>query len=263
VILALDTSSAASAAVCDDAGLALGRSRPLSDGRQARRLLECVHEALTAAGVSLAAVDTVVCGLGPGTFTGLRIGIAAARALAQGAGLQLAGVPSLEALAGGLAAGEAGASAPCVVPLIDGRRDEVFAAVYRARPAAAGGLPPAWPALEPVVPLTVVAAGDLAAFLEPWPGALVGGDGALLHADRLPPAVVHERALATVDALLVARTYLAGSPAATRGFAATLPIYGREPDAVPRSAPAPGRAAADDAGAASGAGSSVPSGGAP
>jgi tRNA threonylcarbamoyladenosine biosynthesis protein TsaB len=264
VILALDTSSAASAAVVDEAGASLGRSRPLTDGRQARHLLECVHEALTAAGVSLAAVDTVVCGLGPGTFTGLRIGIAAARALAQGAGLELAGVPSLEALAWSLACGEAGvsapcgeaaasapcgeagASAPCVVPLIDGRRGEVFAGVYRVR-SAAPGAPSAWPRLEPLVSLAVVPAADLAAFLAPWPGALVGGDGALLHADRLPPAVVHERAVAAPDALMVARAFLSGSSAATRGFGATLPMYGREPDAVPGVAPPPGRAGRSDA----------------
>ena len=47
---------------------------------------------------------------------------------------------------------------------------------------------------------------------------------------------------------MVARTFLAGSPALTLGFAATLPIYGREPDAVPRpsaAAPVAGRAPAD------------------
>jgi tRNA threonylcarbamoyladenosine biosynthesis protein TsaB len=253
VILALDTSSAASAAVVDGGGVALGRSRPVTGGRQARRLLECVHEALTDAGVGLAAIDTVVCGLGPGSFTGLRIGIAAARALAQGAGLGLAGVPSLEALAGGLAAGEAGASATWVVPLIDGRRSEVFAAIYRVPSAIAETPAPApGPVLEPLVTLAVVPASDLAAFLAPWPGALVGGDGALLHADRLPPTVAHERAVAAPDALMVAHRYLAGSPAVTRGFAATLPIYGREPDAVPGVAPplglAGGRPPAADGG---------------
>ena len=63
---------------------------------------------------------------------------------------------------------------------------------------------------------------------------MVGGDGALPHADRLPPAVVLERAVVAPSAYMVARTFLAGSPALTRGFADTLPIYGREPDAVPR-----------------------------
>jgi hypothetical protein len=92
------------------------------------------------------------------------------------------------------------------------------------------------------VPLTVVAAAALPAFLEPWPGAVVGGDGALLYADRLPSAVAWERAVAAPSALMVGRTFLAGSPSLTLGFAATLPIYGREPDAVPRSSAA-GRAA--------------------
>lgn len=81
---------------------------------------------------------------------------------------------------------------------------------------------------------------ELSAFLSEFPGAVVGGDGALPHADRLPPAVVLERAVAAPSAFMVARTFLAGSPALTRGFADTLPIYGREPDAVPRKqAPAP------------------------
>ena len=88
------------------------------------------------------------------------------------------------------------------------------------------------------MPLTVVGVDDLSGFLSAWPGAVVGGDGALPHADRLPPAVVFERAVAFPSALMVARTFLAGSPALTRGFADTLPIYGREPDAVPRT-PAP------------------------
>ena len=241
MILALETSSAiASAAVVDAGGRPLGESRPAGGALQARRLLECVHEALTVAGVALDDLETVVCGLGPGTFTGLRIGVATARALAQAAGLPVAGVPSLEALAGGLAASAAGAGADCVVPLIDGRRHEVFAAVYRR--VSTG------PGVELVEPLTVVAAAALPEFLGRRSGAVGGGDGALLYADRLPPAVVWERAVAAPSALMVARTFLAGSPACTLGFAATLPIYGREPDAAPRVS-TPASTAADRASA--------------
>ncbi len=243
MILALETSSAtASAAVVDERGVLLGESRPVAGEQQARRLLECVHEALTAAGVALGDVATVVCGLGPGTFTGLRIGVATARALAQAADLPVAGVPSLEALARGLASGEAGSSVECVAALIDGRRHEVFASVYRRLGPAVSSTPQKTasrrPDMELVEPLSVVDVDALPAYLERWPGAVVGGDGALLHADRLPPAVVLERAVTAPSALMVARTFLADSPAVTRGFAATLPIYGREPDAVPRS-PAP------------------------
>jgi tRNA threonylcarbamoyladenosine biosynthesis protein TsaB len=253
VILALETSTAAASAVVVDAdGGLLGASLTTDGPLQARRLLEGVHEALSAAGAALDEVTTVVCGLGPGTFTGLRIGVATARALAQAAGLPLAGVPSLEALARGLAAdaagaGEAGlagagagagaagpgpanagASAACFVPLIDGRRNEVFAAVYRRGSSVADA------DLEPVVGLTVVGAAALPEFLERWPGAVVGGDGATLHADLLPATVALASAVAGPSALMVVRAFLAGSPAITRGFADTLPVYGREPDALPR-----------------------------
>jgi tRNA threonylcarbamoyladenosine biosynthesis protein TsaB len=240
VILALETSTAAASAVVVDAdGGLLGASRSTDGPLQARRLLEGVHEALRAAGVALDEVATIVCGLGPGTFTGLRIGVATARALAQAAGLPLAGVPSLEALARGLAAtaataadasdaAVAAASAAHFVPLIDGRRNEVFAAVYRRGSSAAGA------DLKPVVGLTVVGAAALSEFLGRWPGAVVGGDGATLHADLLPATVAFARVVAGPSALMVARCFLAGSPAITRGFADTLPLYGREPDALPR-----------------------------
>jgi tRNA threonylcarbamoyl adenosine modification protein YeaZ len=235
---------------------------------QARRLLEGVPEPLGAAGIALDEVETIVCGLGPGTFTGLRIGVATARALAQAAGLPLAGVPSLEALARGLAAAAADAAsanastaqtaaapataaqpsaaqptaapataaqpsaAPATaahfVPLIDGRRNEVFAAVYRCDSPAAGA------DVELVVGLTVIGAAALPEFLGRWPGAVVGGDGATLHADLLPATVAFAPAVTGPSALMVARGFLAGSPALTRGFADTLPLYGREPDALPR-----------------------------
>lgn len=240
MILALETSTAAaSAAAVGPGGELLGASLTTDGPLQARRLLEGVHEALSGAGAGLDEVATIVCGLGPGTFTGLRIGVATARALAQAAGLPLAGVPSLEALARGLAA-DAGAGATHFVPLIDGRRNEVFAAVYRRAESTGGVGPLAGADLELVVGLTVVGAADLPQFLGRWPGAIVGGDGAALHAGLLPATVVLASGVvgpaAGPSALMVARTFLAGSPAIRRGFDETLPIYGREPDAVPRAA---------------------------
>ena len=69
-------------------------------------------------------VDRIAVGLGPGTFTGLRIGIATARGLAQSSGLELAAFPRLRALAAGSRGDEAG------LAVIDAKRDEVFAALY-------------------------------------------------------------------------------------------------------------------------------------
>jgi len=68
-------------------------------------------------------LDAIAVGVGPGMFTGLRIGIATARGLARGSGLPLRPVSSLAALAAGI-------EAPLRLPLIDARRGEVFGALY-------------------------------------------------------------------------------------------------------------------------------------
>ena len=75
-------------------------------------------------------VRAIAVGVGPGTFTGLRIGVATARGLAQGLGVPLHPVSSLEALAAGLAA--AAAPGRPLLPLIDAKRSQVFASLYRA-----------------------------------------------------------------------------------------------------------------------------------
>ena len=73
------------------------------------------------------AVDLIAVGLGPGTFTGLRVGIATARGLSVGLGLPARGVCTLDALAAGI--GEAGAEGERLA-VLDGWRGEVFAALY-------------------------------------------------------------------------------------------------------------------------------------
>jgi tRNA threonylcarbamoyladenosine biosynthesis protein TsaB len=83
-------------------------------------LLEDVDALLRQAGASVSAVDRLVVGLGPGSFTGVRIGLATARGLALALDLPAAGVSTLDALAAG---------APGAVPVVDARRREVFALV--------------------------------------------------------------------------------------------------------------------------------------
>ena len=83
----------------------------------ARALLEDVNELFLAAGAQPTDLGRIVAGTGPGSFTSLRMGLAAARALAFALDVQVAGVSTLEALASG---------APGALPVIDARRAEVF-----------------------------------------------------------------------------------------------------------------------------------------
>ena len=137
----------------------------------------------------------------------------------------------MAALAWALAADDQAGASRCLVPLIDGRRKEVFAACYEQCRSGLRLLAPAGTdgrdADEVIVPVD-----RLGEFLAAWPGALVGGDGAHLHADRLPRAVRLSSVVVAPTAVMVGRAYLARVPGCVAGPADVLPIYGRAPDAV-------------------------------
>jgi tRNA threonylcarbamoyladenosine biosynthesis protein TsaB len=113
LILAFDlaTSVVSTALVRDGEPLAERVSKP-------RSVLEDIDFLLREGGVEPAQLDALAVGTGPGSFTGVRIGLATARALAFALDLPAAGVSTLDALAAG---------APGTVPVIDAKRAEVFA----------------------------------------------------------------------------------------------------------------------------------------
>jgi tRNA threonylcarbamoyladenosine biosynthesis protein TsaB len=143
VILAFDmaTSVVTSALVRDGEPLVERVSKP-------RSVLEDIHGLLGEADLGPEDLDALAVGTGPGSFTGVRIGLATARALAFALDLPAAGVSTLDVLAAG---------APGAVPVIDAKRGEVFTLVGgQAR------------CVKPVE-------------LEPAPGFLCVGDGAVRY----------------------------------------------------------------------------------
>jgi tRNA threonylcarbamoyladenosine biosynthesis protein TsaB len=113
--LAFDTATAVATSALVDDGEVLGERVSA-----ARTLLEDVDALLRQGGAHPRDVDVLAVGIGPGSFTGVRIGLATARGLALALDLRGAGVSTLDALAAG---------APGAVPVVDARRHEVFALV--------------------------------------------------------------------------------------------------------------------------------------
>lgn len=167
-----------------------------SGNRHAELLTVAVTDVLRDAGRSLADVDAVVTGLGPGPFTGLRVGVVTAAALADARGLPVVGVCSLDAV---------GSGARTVVT--DARRKEVYWAAYTADGSRTDGPGVARPEGLPV------------------PGPVVGD---ARFAERLGVAVTP--AEVTTAGLLRAAAPQLVDPASA---APLVPLYLRRPDAVP------------------------------
>ena len=127
-ILAIETTGpVASAAVIDDDGCVC---EVVGEGRltHLEKLIPLVDKALEDCGKTLNDIEGIAVSRGPGSFTGIRIGVATAKALAQVLGLEVAEVPSLYAAALGAARFE---GIICVV--LDARRSQVYAAAYECR----------------------------------------------------------------------------------------------------------------------------------
>jgi tRNA threonylcarbamoyladenosine biosynthesis protein TsaB len=220
-VLALDSATnACSVALLDDGRLLARRFRALARGH-AEVLMPMVEEAAREAGVALGAVDLIAVTVGPGAFTGIRIGLAAARAMALAAGRPCLGVTTTEAVAAAVPAAERARGTVLVV--VETKRADVY-----AQPFA--------PDLEPLAPPLALGLDDLVAATRTRGGEVtLVGDAAA----RVAPALVAAGIPLTMsgapgapDAAIVAGRALSrwralGQPTA---LAPPRPLYLRVPD---------------------------------
>ena len=147
--LAVDTSTVVAAAIAVDGRIVASAS--VDDTRaHAEQLMPLVQRVVAQAGTTLADVDLVVAGVGPGPFTGLRVGVVTALTLAEVLGVPVTGACSLDAVAAAWASD--GAPEEFLV-VSDARRKEVFWARYDATGARLSGPEVAAPDTLPALPL--------------------------------------------------------------------------------------------------------------
>ena len=166
-VLAIETStSVASVALVEGGRLVLSRSH-VRPKQSAERLLPMIAEVLAEAGWQRSQIERIGVSVGPGSFTGLRVGIACAQGLALGLAVPLLGVTSLRAMARLVPDSVPGVRCP----LLDARRREVFV----------GGYGPGAGTPELLAPLAVAAPSAQASVSGQLPGPLVWlGSGVVL-----------------------------------------------------------------------------------
>jgi len=128
-VLAIDTSTAQVAVAIGDAGAVLGEVRLIGGRRHAEQLAPAIRCLVGWTGVRLDQLAAIAVGIGPGLFTGLRVGVTTAKVMAQALRVPVVPVPSLD-----LVAYPVRHTSRMVVATLDARRREVFHASYRPVP---------------------------------------------------------------------------------------------------------------------------------
>ena len=219
-VLAIDTAlEACSAAVLDTEqdGISARESLPMVRGH-AEALLPLIARVMDSAGLEFAALDRIAVTTGPGSFTGLRVGIAAARGIALAAGKSAVGLSTLAAYAAPLIAADD--SVP-VVAVIDARHDHVYLQVF-----GPGGRTVVTPRIASLREALRAAATGAPRLI----GTAAEMLAAAWPADQRAPRLVDARRAPDVD--WVARL----GAAATDTGVPPKPLYLRAPDAQPQNA---------------------------
>jgi tRNA threonylcarbamoyl adenosine modification protein YeaZ len=216
LLLAIDTSTSAIAVALHDGERVLAERSTIDARHHTEHVAPSITAVLDDAGRSAADVTAVAVGVGPGPFTGLRVGMVTATVFGHARGIPVHGVCSLDALAHEAVA--SGAAQGELVVATDARRKEVYWARYAAEPAGDGVR--ARRLTDPAVDYPATVAEQLG-------GAPVVGRGALLYPDLLGP----QTGPLDVSAGHLAAVALAALEAGTA--LPVEPLYLRRPDAAP------------------------------
>ena len=227
--LALDTTTRAGSAAVLDGETVLAVVEGDAGHTHGERLPGELDAALRRAGVAPRDVQLLAVAVGPGAFTGLRIGLAAMQGLATVLNIQVVGVSALEALA--LAVAESPACATGrIATWVDAHRGEVFAALYTALPTKS----------HPVDPVGDVIVAEPGVVLGQWPGegamtTCFTGDGAVRYRDDIARHTNGKASVLDPPSALAPFLGQLGQARARRGEAgpphALQPMYVRRPDA--------------------------------
>jgi len=209
-VLAFDCAGAqcAAAILADSEIVAAGRFE--AERGHAQLLMPLLVDLLGQARLSFDHIDRFAVTIGPGSFTGIRVALAAAQGLAIGAGKPIVGITNFEVLAA--AAAEAGISAPRILAVIESRRAECFVQLFDASGGELGGAEALHPEKVPewAGPGRIALAGDAA-----W---------------RVAPYFDNAQTIAvTADPAMIARLAASRDPGRP-----VVPFYLRAADAMPR-----------------------------
>lgn len=173
-VLAIDTSTAmAGIAVCDESGL-LAEYMLRDMKTHSQKLVPMLNELLNSLQLTAAEIDVYAAVTGPGSFTGLRIGVTTIKSLAYAVQKPTVGIPSLDALANAAAVRED----TIVCPMMDARNNQVYTALYKNR----NGL------MENLIGYMGIHVSELVGIIEEQyvdSCVLFTGDGVTLHKDFL------------------------------------------------------------------------------
>ena len=190
-VLGIETATAVCAAAIAVDGAVAAEESVEQDRVHAEKLLGIIGDAMASAAASLDDIDGVAVSIGPGSFTGLRIGLSVAKGIVYGRGLKLLAVPTLEGLAHAAVTSGVARPGTDVLAAIDARRDDVYCQLFTVD---GGRCVPVWDARDLVLPellhavrdRRVTVTGDAVRKIAAYVGGQADGQGG--NFTFLPPA---------------------------------------------------------------------------